>query len=282
MSNFDIQKMEMELSNFIPEYQNRAGLFLCLDGSGEMLINNQLYPIRRGTLYIISPLVMIFRVPQHRDFEGIHILDEQDVVYPVIHSIIDTIIHLKLRHSPCLQLEESDISFIISQKQRIDEKRRLLQSGVTDEARRLYSQMVRLIVQETILEVIAIYFRNSLVQSIPIDKGEAIIYHFIYELHLHSASQRSVAYYAEQAHLSPNYFSAIVKQQTGRTPSEWIVAMTIVNAKLLLTSSTKNIKEIATQLNFPEQYTFGKYFKQYTGLSPKAYRLKYKENREEN
>lgn len=36
-----------------------------------------------------------------------------------------------------------------------------------------------------------------------------------------------------------------------------------------------NIKQIAEQLNFPEQFTFRKYFKQHTGLSPKAYREQY-------
>ena len=32
------------------------------------------------------------------------------------------------------------------------------------------------------------------------------------------------------------------------------------------------IKEIADQLNFPTQSFFGKYFKQYVGISPKEYR----------
>ena len=34
------------------------------------------------------------------------------------------------------------------------------------------------------------------------------------------------------------------------------------------------IKEIATKLNFPTQSFFGKYFKQYVGVSPKEYRNK--------
>ena len=35
-----------------------------------------------------------------------------------------------------------------------------------------------------------------------------------------------------------------------------------------------SIKEIATKLNFPTQSFFGKYFKQYVGISPKEYRNK--------
>ena len=46
----------------------------------------------------------------------------------------------------------------------------------------------------------------------------------------------------------------------------------ISNAKLQLTRTNKSIKEIDEELNFPEQFTFGKYFRQYTGISPKNYR----------
>ena len=45
--------------------------------------------------------------------------------------------------------------------------------------------------------------------------------------------------------------------------------MVITEAKQLLEGSDLSIKEIANQLNFPTQSFFGKYFKQYVGISPK-------------
>ena len=71
------------------------------------------------------------------------------------------------------------------------------------------------------------------------------------------------------------YFTSVVKDKTGRTPLDWIIAITIAQAKLLLEKSKKSIKEIASELNFPEQFTFRKYFKQHTGMPPKEYRLKH-------
>lgn len=50
--------------------------------------------------------------------------------------------------------------------------------------------------------------------------------------------------------------------------------MVITEAKQLLENSDLTIKEIATKLNFPTQSFFGKYFKQYVGVSPKEYRNK--------
>ena len=281
MDTIDFDKMVVLLSNFIPEYRNKSGLFLCLEGSSEVLINDQLYQMKRGTLYIISPLVTIYKVSQSPDFKGIHIIDEIEVFYSVIHSIIDTILHLKLRNSPCLQLVEDDIQFIIHQKELIDKKRQSVQNPVTEEEATLIRHMMQLIEQETLLEVISIYFRERIVKSETIGKSESVVYNFIYSLHMNYKTKRTVAFYAEEAKLSTGHFTSIIKQKTGQTPSEWIIAITIVNAKLLLEKSQKSIKEIAGELNFPEQFTFRKYFKQYVGIPPKQYRLSRRTDSEE-
>lgn len=273
MEDLNFTNMELLLGSFIPEYRNKSGLFLCLEGAADVLINDQLYRMKRGTLYIISPLVMIYNVSRSPDFKGIHIIDEIEVFYSVIHSIIDTILHLKLRNSPCLQLVEEDIQFIIHQKELIDKKRDSLQHTVAEEEATLIRQMMHLLEQETLLEVISIYFRERIVEAESIGKNEAVVYSFIYSLHMNYKTKRNVTFYATEAKLSTGHFTSIVKQKTGQTPSEWIVAITIVNAKLLLEKSKKSIKEIASELNFPEQFTFRKYFKQYVGIPPKQYRL---------
>ena len=48
--------------------------------------------------------------------------------------------------------------------------------------------------------------------------------------------------------------------------------ITVAEAKTLLDSTNKSIKEIAAELNFPEQYTFRKFFKLHAGVPPKEYR----------
>jgi len=99
-----------------------------------------------------------------------------------------------------------------------------------------------------------------------------VVYRFILALHNNYHTHRSVAYYADMANLSKSHSSAIVKQTTGQSPSAWIVTITTTYAKFMLEKGSMNIKQIAEQLNFPEQFTFRKYFKQHTGLSPRAYR----------
>ena len=47
----------------------------------------------------------------------------------------------------------------------------------------------------------------------------------------------------------------------------------IFDAKSQLKYTRKTIQEISNDLNFPNPSFFGKFFKQHTGMTPKAYRM---------
>lgn len=85
-------------------------------------------------------------------------------------------------------------------------------------------------------------------------------------------SHRGVKYYAEKLCITPNYLSGVIKDYTGKTATEWVNDFVILEAKIMLKDSNLSIQEISNQLNFPNQSTFGKYFKQLVGVGPKQYR----------
>ena len=86
------------------------------------------------------------------------------------------------------------------------------------------------------------------------------------------AKRRTVSDYADDAALSVRHFSTLIHRYSGNTPMQWITTVTITQAKSLLLQPDRPVKEIAARLGFPEQFTFRKYFKTYTGLSPTEYR----------
>ena len=45
-----------------------------------------------------------------------------------------------------------------------------------------------------------------------------------------------------------------------------------ISKKAIEKNSTKSIKEITEELNFPNQSFLGKYFKEHVGMTPSAYR----------
>lgn len=91
---------------------------------------------------------------------------------------------------------------------------------------------------------------------------------FIKLLHANFTRQRAVTFYAERLCISPKYLSSVVKEFTGRSPGEWIDEYVILEAKNMLRFSGMSVQEVAYALNFNSQSTFGKYFKNVTGMSP--------------
>ena len=63
-----------------------------------------------------------------------------------------------------------------------------------------------------------------------------------------------------------------VNKITGKTVTDIIAKLVITDAEAKLKSTDLTIQEIAYSLNFPDISFFGKYFKRYTGMSPKQYR----------
>ncbi len=84
--------------------------------------------------------------------------------------------------------------------------------------------------------------------------------------------ERFLDFYASKLDITPKHLSRTIKSQTGFTAVEWIERFVILEAKVLIKSTNLNIQQIADELNFPSQSFFGKYFKKYTGMSPKEFR----------
>ena len=252
--------------------QGKVSMILCTAGSRRVLINDKLYIVKRGTLCFASPLINIFELSREEEYAEVSIFDDLIVFYHTIRIMFDTVFKLWLRDHPCMMLDEEHIFFFINRASMVESKKRLLQNS-EERDRMLVQQMIYLLEQETLLEFIYLYGRSCVVEPIRSEKNEAIFFHFLYSLNLHYKEHRSVGFYANEVNLSPSHFTRVVKKNTGKTPSDWIATVTIVNAKIMLKDSNMSIKEVAAELHFPEQFTFRKFFKSHVGLPPKAYRL---------
>ncbi|GIP32835.1 response regulator [Paenibacillus sp. J2TS4] len=72
--------------------------------------------------------------------------------------------------------------------------------------------------------------------------------------------------------ITPNYFSMLFKQHTGKNFSEFLNEQRIRRAKELLLESTDRVYEIADQVGYKEYKYFSAIFKAHTGLTPTDYR----------
>ena len=110
-----------------------------------------------------------------------------------------------------------------------------------------------------------------------IQLGDAEIHevvHFQNLLEHHFIKERSPTFYASKFFLSTSAFGKKIKKHFGKIPSQLIQDRVILEAKKLLHLTHKSIKEIASELNFEDEFYFSRYFKKSVGLSPLHYREK--------
>lgn len=82
----------------------------------------------------------------------------------------------------------------------------------------------------------------------------------------------SVAYCAEQLHLSANYFGDLIKKETGKSAQEYVQQKIMSTAKDMLIHSGKSISEIAYALGYQYPQYFSRAFKKVVGCTPNEYR----------
>ncbi len=82
----------------------------------------------------------------------------------------------------------------------------------------------------------------------------------------------TVQYCANQVCLSPNYFSDLIKRETGKTAQEYIHLAVVERAKELLTENNQTVGEIAYELGFNYPHHLNRMFKRIVGMTPNEYR----------
>jgi YesN/AraC family two-component response regulator len=101
---------------------------------------------------------------------------------------------------------------------------------------------------------------------------EVILERFKSLVNGHSNEHHSVNWYAEAMMISPDYLSKIIREFEGKSARDLINESIVNNAKFMMRQSDISIKEISEKLHFPDQSSFGRFFKTNTGQSPKDYR----------
>lgn len=84
--------------------------------------------------------------------------------------------------------------------------------------------------------------------------------------------QKNPSFYANRLCISCAWLNEAVKKSTGLSPSRWINAAIILEAKRLLRSTSLTVKEVAHELGFEDHAYFSRLFKKSTGATPLEFR----------
>lgn len=105
-----------------------------------------------------------------------------------------------------------------------------------------------------------------------LSRKEEIMNEFVNLLIQHCKQEHNVSYYAAKLFITPQYLSLILKEISGKSANKWIDEALMVEAKILLKMPNLTVQQVADELNFSDQSTFGKFFKKNLGVSPMEYR----------
>ncbi|MCM1109019.1 MAG: helix-turn-helix transcriptional regulator [Clostridium sp.] len=252
---------------------DRCGFFLCKEGEVEVTLNDQEYRIRKGDLYIYVPMTLVQIRHRSNNLQGLMYQAETDFIAPALNTLIDTRNRMFIREHPCVSLTArqqeriEQLTDLIRQREKLSKEPDFPPSQA-----RLLRNLIGHLAQALCGEIVMIYCANQPIEPLRQDKKDRIFHRFMLSVSKHYRKEREVGFYANEQCLTPRYFSSLIKEKSGYTASQWIVQTVIHNAKMLLERSDLSIKDIALTMNFPSLSFFGKYFKQYTGMSPKAYR----------
>lgn len=94
---------------------------------------------------------------------------------------------------------------------------------------------------------------------------------FLKEVEKNYRNEHTISYYADKLCLTPKYLSSIVSDVSGKSAADWIKEYLVLEAQALLRSGQMTIQQVSDKLNFANQSHFGRFFKRYTGLSPREY-----------
>ncbi|MGX9985762.1 helix-turn-helix domain-containing protein [Soonwooa purpurea] len=103
-------------------------------------------------------------------------------------------------------------------------------------------------------------------------RSQEVALNFIKLVSANFKKERSVEFYAQKMMLSSRHLTVVLKEIFGKSAIQIINEFILNEAKAQLSSSSKPINEIASQLQFSDQYSFSHFFKKHENLSPKEYR----------
>ena len=265
---FQILKEGQIISTF-----NKCGIFYCQRGSVEVSLEGCHYHIKPWDVYIYMASTLVHLLHKSEDAEGIMVEVDFYYILPIVNKVINVESQLFMRKNPCVSLSGEQCAhfeYLLNNLWDRINAEDCQKENV--QYQHLKLELIKSMGQTICYEILNMYFTNQPLQPLQQGKKDVVFQNFMLSLFRFYRKERDVSFYARMQHITPRYFSAIIKEKTGDSALQWIVRMVITEAKQLLEESDLSIKEIADQLNFPTQSFFGKYFKQYVGVSPKEYR----------
>jgi AraC-like DNA-binding protein len=223
-----------------------------------------------GILWILpTHIAQAIRITQ--DFKAWALLLSRSLMEngrPSPHHNMPLIPYMQLKKNPFSVFEPEEFTLLYGDLQE-------LRTRIKQETHMFRKEIAFNTLKAFFLDMGNFFFsRKENIFSPVLTRREEIFANFLTLLSKHCMEEHEVSFYAGKLCITPQYLSLVLKEQSGRSASQWIQDALMVEAKSLLKMPSPyiSVQEVANRLHFPDQSTFGKFFKKHTGLSPVTFR----------
>ena len=265
----ELEKVSIDTENSKYCYKDIIILLVCLQGSAVFRANGTEYTVSGNMFFNISAGVAFYLKSKSEDFYADAIIFNDAILKNTAQGLISIYFSRVLREHPLQDIPENKI-------------------GLFHE---IYSYLLRMLSdkdnffqKQIIGDYLAILFyegcnlmlhdpkNGAFIRKKPGSKKNKIADSFLLAVEKGIRTSRQVEYYADELNMSAKYLYAVVKEVTGKTPTEWINEYTLTEAKIMLKNSDTSIQNISYDLGFATPSHFGKFFREKTGMTPKEFR----------
>jgi AraC-like DNA-binding protein len=172
--------------------------------------------------------------------------------------------------------EQPIILLSLAQTSLLAERFKILEQQFDNSNHYFRSDMVRCSIWMLMMDIANIFYlreKETKVSS-KLNRKHTHLIQFMNLLQQDIKQKHSVGFYASELCVTPQYLARIVKELTGKTVFEWIQNTLLGEISRQLKDSRLNLQQISDDYGFPDQATFSKFFKRYTGMTPSEYRWK--------
>ena len=248
-----------------PRKMNFVIIGLCTKGRLKYQLDTQDQYINAGDMIIVSENRIIDKYESSSDFEGLVMMISINFFHEIIQTVRDVnSLFIFARSHPVISLENKEI-------EAFKEYFHVIQKRLGDKGNFFRRDLIRSLLLAMLYDVGNFIYRFKETDR-PQTRAESFFTRFIKMVEEHCKHERRVGWYALQLGITPKYLSETVKSVSKRTPNQWIDNYVLMEIRVMLKNSTKSVKEISNEMNFPNQSFMGRFFKEHMGMTPREYR----------
>lgn len=246
-------------------------IFLLRQGEIDITIDDLTYHLSGNLLLDIMNMHVIKDLRLSPDFRGYHLIIENNLFSEImLNSRRMPAAFIAARHSrPIQKLSEEEGILLESCLYRI--KRNMERTGHAWQRDIILNELRGFMLEMN--NIVYLASRDKINPNPP--SKDILLFLFIQLLNKHCREEHSVAFYARELCITPEYLSRITKGFSGKTVNQWITDALMREAEIALRNPDLTIQQVADNLNFSDQSSFGKFFKKHQGVSPLYFKRRF-------